>query len=51
VEALAATLAADPSLSSADLVAIVNERFGTWVHRRSVERALERRKRGRPTRP
>jgi transposase len=51
VEALAATLAADPSLSSADLVAIVNERFGTRVHRRSVERALERRKRGRPTRP
>jgi transposase len=49
VEALAAALATDPSLTSADLTAIVGERFGIAVHRRSVERALERRKRGRST--
>ncbi len=47
VEALEASLAGDPSLSSADLARIASERFGISVHRRSVERALGRRKRGR----
>lgn len=51
VEALAAELAADPSLGSADLAAIVAERFGIRVHRRSVERALARRKKGLRERP
>lgn len=51
VEALAAALTADPSLDSVDLAAIVEARFGIRVHRRSVERALERRKRGRPKTP
>lgn len=46
VEALAAARAADPSLGSTDLAAIAKERFGIRVHRRSVERALARRKRG-----
>jgi transposase len=35
-------LAADPKLSSADLVGLIQERFGVRVHRRSVERALAR---------
>lgn len=47
VDALATALAADPSLDPADLAALVEERFGIRVHRRSVERALERRKKGR----
>jgi transposase len=51
VDALAEALAADPSLGSADLAAMVEERFGIRVHRRSVERALERRKRGRQRTP
>ena len=51
VEALAAELAADPSLGSADLAAMVGERFGIRVHRRSVERALGRRKKGLRERP
>lgn len=46
VDALAASLAADRSLTSADLARIAEERFGIAVHRRSVERALARRKRG-----
>ena len=46
VEVLAASLAADRSLTSADLARIAEERFGIDVHRRSVERALARRKRG-----
>ena len=46
VEALAAEVAADPSLGSAELARIVEARFGIRVHRRSVERALGRRKRG-----
>ena len=46
VDALAASLAADPSLNSAALARIAEERFGIVVHRRSVERALARRKRG-----
>ncbi len=46
VDVLAASLAADPSLTSASLARIADERFGIIVHRRSVERALTRRKRG-----
>lgn len=46
VDVLAAILAADRSLTSADLARIAGERFGLVVHRRSVERALARRKRG-----
>lgn len=51
VEALEASLAADPALSSADLARLAQERFGLSVHRRSVERALGRRKKGRPATP
>lgn len=51
VEALEASLAADPSLSSADLAHLAKERFGVRVHRRSVERALARRKKGRRPTP
>ena len=46
VEALAAEVAADPSLGSAELARHRGGRFGIRVHRRSVERALARRKRG-----
>ena len=46
VDALTARQAANPSLSSADLARVALERFGLVVHRRSVERALARRKRG-----
>lgn len=46
VDALAASLAADPSRNSASLARIAEEQFGIIVHRRSVERALARRKRG-----
>lgn len=46
VDVLAVSLAADPSRTSADLARIAQERFGLVVHRRSVERALARRKRG-----
>jgi transposase len=35
-------MAADPALSSADLVEAIAARFGVRVHRRSVERALAR---------
>jgi transposase len=35
-------LAADPQLSSQALVQLIAERFGVRVHRRSVERALQR---------
>jgi transposase len=37
-----ARLDAEPSLRSADLVAVIEERFGIRVHPRSVERALAR---------
>jgi transposase len=46
VEALVASQAAEPALRSADLAAIAAEHFGISVHRRSVERALGRRKKG-----
>ena len=48
VDFLESSLADDPFLNSADLARLVKERFGVTVHRRSVERALERRKRGGP---
>ncbi len=51
VDALEASLAADPSLSSADLAQLAQERFGISIHRRSVERALARRKKGRRPTP
>ncbi len=44
VEALRAAQAGQPDLRAADLVALVRERFGLSVHRRSVERALARKK-------
>ncbi len=51
VAALESSLAAEPSLTSADLARIAQERFGVHVHRRSVERALARGKgEPRPTR-
>lgn len=40
-------VAADPSVRSADLAAAITERFGVRVHPRSIERALERRRRQR----
>lgn len=46
VDALAASRSSEPGLTSADLARIAQERFGLVVHRRSVERALARRKRG-----
>ncbi len=46
VDALLARSAAEPKLSSADLARMVGERFGISVHRRSIERAVARRKRG-----
>ena len=49
VDQLEAALAADPSLSSAQLAQILAEQHGLRVHRRSVERALaRRRKKGAP---
>ena len=45
VDHLEALLATDRAMSSADLAAGVAERFGYNVHRRSVERALARRRR------
>jgi transposase len=44
VDLLEDLLAADPGLRLADLAAAVRERFGTSVHPRSVERALQRRR-------
>jgi transposase len=43
VERLAQAAAADPVLSSADLVELAQAEFGLRVHPRSVERALARR--------
>lgn len=42
VMALREALAEQPGLSPQDLVAMVEERFGVSVHRRSIERALAR---------
>jgi transposase len=46
VDALVTRQTAEPGLTSADLARIVGEQFGIGVHRRSVERALARRKKG-----
>jgi hypothetical protein len=40
-------LAADPRLRPADLAAAAGQRFGVSVHPRSVERALQRRRKAR----
>ena len=40
VEAICEALSEQPELRSEDLVALVRERFGVSVHRRSIERAL-----------
>ena len=50
VAALRAARAGQPDLSAADLVALVREQFGLSVHRRSVERALARKKKAREPR-
>jgi transposase len=42
VAALREALAEKPEMTSADLVALVEKRFGISVHRRSIERALAR---------
>lgn len=47
VAVLEQALAEDAALNSAQLARLVEERFGLRVHRRSVERALARRKKGR----
>jgi transposase len=44
VAALRAARARQPDIAAADLVALVREQFGLSVHRRSVERALARKK-------
>lgn len=46
VERLEEALAADTSLSSADLATLAQAEFGVRVHPRSVERALARRPKG-----
>lgn len=46
VTVLEQALADDDALNSAQLARLVEERFGLRVHRRSVERALARRKKG-----
>lgn len=46
VDELVASQTAEPGISSANLARIAAARFGISVHRRSVERALARRKRG-----
>lgn len=49
VDGLEEARAESPTLSSAQLAALLEERFGLRVHRRSVERALaRRRKKGLP---
>jgi transposase len=48
LDALDAALAEDPTLNSAALAGVVFERFGLRVHSRSVERALQRRRKGGP---
>ncbi|MGH9304373.1 MAG: helix-turn-helix domain-containing protein [Acidimicrobiales bacterium] len=48
VSALEAALGEQPGLNSTDLAQLAEERFSLRVHPRSVERALHRRKKGRP---
>jgi transposase len=47
VEYLERRLAAEPELTSADLVVALRERFGLSVHPRSIERTLKRREKKR----
>jgi transposase len=52
LDALEAALAENPTLNSTALARMAQERFDLMVHPRSVERALQRRrKKGAPTRP
>jgi transposase len=44
VDAVKLALDQDPSLDSDALVSLIEQRFGIQVHRRSVERALDRQK-------
>ena len=46
--ALEAALTEEPTLNSTALAQLVQERFGLDVHPRSVERALQRRRKGGP---
>jgi transposase len=46
LDVLEAALAEDPTLNSTALARLVQERFGLSVHPRSVERALQRRRKG-----
>jgi transposase len=48
LDALEAALAEEPTLSSRALAGLVQERFGLNVHPRSVERALQRQRKGGP---
>ena len=48
LDVLEAALAEDPTLNSTALAGLVQERFGVNVHPRSVERALQRRRKGGP---
>lgn len=48
LEALEAALAEDPTLNSAAMAGLVFEQFGLRVHPRSVERALQRRRKRGP---
>jgi transposase len=48
LEMLEAALAEDPTLNSTALARLVQDRFGVNVHPRSVERALQRRRKGGP---
>lgn len=48
MDVLEEALVEDPALTSAQLAGLLEERFGLRVHRRSVERALARRKKGLP---
>jgi len=46
LDVLEAALAEDPTLNSTALAGLVQKRFGVNVHPRSVERALQRRRKG-----
>jgi transposase len=48
VDVLEGAVAEDQTLSSAEMASLVEERFGLRVHRRSVERALARRRKKGP---
>ncbi len=51
VDLLEAALGEDPTLSSRQLAQLLKDRLGLQVHRRSVERALDRRRRKKGLRP